>query len=223
MQGHTHDDKSCVVGGNDRYVYGKDVDSSVVGLCSAPLTKMIANDSASSIDSFRQQLVPRAALESASMWRFYNDSKQKFGWILETGASSSAVPLNATTISFELNFGPSPVLQVTYLKSWSEEMGTAVLWLDDKVDTKVLLPGYWKDEYSVSHYTTITQQRMANVSLIVLGENFLLPTLTPGRHVVHIAAASLTEASFFTHGTTVMTTKKNNKGFKWKLIGLTSC
>ena len=233
MQAHMHDFAKCrAEPGADRYVFGEDADKSVTGgLCRTPLSQMFANDSAASEQSF--VLSSTATAQHAPEWRFYNDSKQKYGWILQvspeavvkiaTPASTTLDILTRTRISFDVNFGAEPILQVTYLKSWSEDMGTALLWVDDKINDTVALPGYWKDEYSVSHYTTITPRKMANVSLVLLGENFILPSLTPGKHVVHIAAASLTDASFFTHGTTIMASKKNKGGFKWKLIGITSC
>jgi hypothetical protein len=226
----------CTKEGSDRYHAGTAGAEGAVGeggavtaICGGDkyLTSMFANDSAASQHSFDPFLVRDSGQQQ--QWRFYNDSKEKFGWILEAkpenaSCEASTPCLDARTkISFEMVFGPAPTLQVTYLKSWSEDMGTAVLWLDEKRDQAVLLPGYWKDEYSVSHYTTITPTRQANVSLIMLGENFLMPSLSPGKHVVHIAAASLAETSYFTHGTTIMTKKKLNNKFKWKLLGLQSC
>jgi len=222
----------CKDNSNDRYVFGNGVDSSVQLLCSAPKVKMYATDAAA-LETFRP--VPRAVNQGPSLWRYFNDSKEKYGWILEhsqekhaancstqpIGCGSGSV-LATTVISFEVEFGSSPVLQVTYLKSWSEDMGTALLWIDDKINQTVLLPAYWKDEYSVSHYTTITPFKMTNVSAIVLGENFVLPTLSPGRHVVNIAANSLEISQYFTHGSTVLTSRGIKK-FKWKLLGLTSC
>ena len=87
-------------------------------------------------------------------------------------------------------------------------MGATVLWIDESPDFLVTLERYWKDEFSVTHYSTIISHSMVNVSTIVIGENFVLPTLSPGKHVVHIATTSFA----------------GRKGkYKWKLIGLTSC
>lgn len=87
-------------------------------------------------------------------------------------------------------------------------MGAAILWVDNAPENNVTLESYWKDEFSVTHYTTIISQTMANVNAIVMGEHFLVPSLKPGKHIVHIAAPSFA----------------GRRGkYKFKLIGLTSC
>lgn len=225
MQAHAHDAKRCALESNGRYITGDDIDKTIVGICSEARTKMFANESGTSIGNFRLSHSQESGegQEYPPMWRFYNESGTKFGWILEQTEASfrescaalsplriarCSNVLQRTTISFEVEFGANPTLQVAYLKSWSEDMGAAVLWVDNAPENNVTLESYWKDEFSVTHYTTIISQTMANVSAIVMGEHFVVPSLKHGKHIVHIAAPSFA----------------GRRGkYKFKLIGLTSC
>lgn len=96
---------------------------------------------------------------------------------------------------------------VLFCRSYGPEMGTVVLWVDDDPAQYVTLNSYWKHEYSVRHYTTISLNKLDKVSSYVLGDHALLSTLRPGKQqLVHIAASSQVAATF-----------------KWKLIGALSC
>ena len=115
-----------------------------------------------------------------------------------------------STISYDVEFSASnPMLQLTYLKSYSEDMGKVMIWLDDNIEETLVISGYWTNEYSVSHLITISPHPILNVSSLLLGESAVLPSLTTGKHVLHIAPRDF------------ISTKSNN--LKWKLIGITAC
>lgn len=145
-----------------------------------------------------------------------NSSTVSYHRLLEnsmvTPKLSSICPqfVEASTMSFNVEFSTTlPILQLTYLKSWSEDMGKVVVWLDDKIDETVLVSGYWTNEYSVSHLITLTASPMLNVSSLLLGESAVLRSISPGKHVLHIAPAEFISAK--------------SKNLKWKLIGITAC
>ena len=168
-------------------------------------------------------------------WRFYNDTGLKYGWILDATqdqlkAANAACPSStrrnlgsrrhltatgsaagcedftaAASLSFKMTFGESPVLQLSYLKSYTDNMGAARVWLDDDRTQFVELHSKWDDPYSVAHYTTLSPAPL-NVSTYALGEWRQLTSLTSGVHTVHIGPAPF-----------------SGENFKWKLYSVTSC
>jgi hypothetical protein len=215
----------------ERYVIPSRKDVSIRPVCASPLTNMQATEEASSIHNFHLHAVTSyhkdITIIPAHEWSYYNDSKNKYGWILNyslkdmKGACPTLDILKSfecqnysmqTTLSFQMEFGNEPILQVNYLKSYSDEMGTVKLWLDDDYSPSdeskyVLLSGKWRDPYSIHHHTTIARAIPMGVSPLVLGDVMLLSTLSPGKHIVHISA-------FFQPG---------EDKRKWKLLGLVSC
>lgn len=191
--------------------------------CPNPLLQLEASAEPASENVFLPYIV------SQSHWRFYNDSGTKYGWILDatqeqqTTANVSCRRIrrklssnrklckdftNTARLSFNMTFGTTPVLRLSYLKSYTENMGAVRVWLDNDRDRFVDLPGKYYDPdwtFSVSHYTTLSAVPL-NVSAHALGEWFALPSLTPGLHTVHIGPAPF----------------KGEK-FKWKLYSITSC
>jgi hypothetical protein len=67
--------KDCENDFKSKYITGGNIDSKVQPLCANPLSVMKANDQNDSSLSF--------SVIKNSHWVFYNDSKQKFGWILD--------------------------------------------------------------------------------------------------------------------------------------------
>jgi hypothetical protein len=116
---------------------------------------------------------------------------------------------SAASLSFKMTFGESPVLQLSYLKSYTDNMGVARVWIDDDRAHYVDLPSKWEDSIvlvSVAHYTTLSPEPLNNISTYALGEWKQLPSLTPGVHTVHLGPAPFTGAKY-----------------KWKLYSVTSC
>ena len=68
--------------------------------------------------------------------------------------------------------------------------------------------GNWESEYSVTNVITIVQRNDLNISSILMGNSKVIPSLSYGDHLLHIAIPT--------------NTPKKHK-FKWKLIGITSC
>jgi hypothetical protein len=161
---------------------------------------------------------------NSETWTYFNDSKDKYGWILQAtkamrtsecakdtkSESACGSLLNATYISFEVMFGESPRLQISYLKSYGGDMGEVYLWIDDRNDqaNRIKLSGKWDHPYSVAHITTIAREPLLDTSPIVVGEFIPLASLTPGKHTLTIAASP---EGFFTDK------------LKWKLLGITAC
>ena len=203
--------------------------------CPVPLLKLQASLDPSSETEFVPHIVPkRTTSSSLPSWRFYNDTGLKYGWILDAtqeqlkAADSACLSsvrqrqlgsrrhLTTTTVgcedftaasslSFKMTFGDVPVLQLSYLKSYTDNMGTARVWVDDDRTQFVELHSKWDDPYSVAHYTTLSPVPL-NVSTYALGEWRQLASLTPGLHTVHIGPAPFSEGNF-----------------KWKLYSVTSC
>ena len=68
------------------------------------------------------------------------------------------------------------------------------------------ISGHWDDPYSVIHITTLAPRNVSETAGLLAGHSLVLPSLAPGKHVVHLAAAPFATAAY-----------------KWKLLGLQSC
>mmetsp|Transcript_65309 Transcript_65309/g.128431 ORF Transcript_65309/g.128431 Transcript_65309/m.128431 type:complete len:524 (-) Transcript_65309:91-1662(-) len=210
-----HTSTHCTIDGDDsRYVSSTEIDQTVRPICSEALTLMHAGNSPESVE-----FIPGKVTGGSNMWRYFNDSQLKYGWILEAskeaiaqkcsqGETWCSSAIEASIISFDVELGPSPRLQVSFLKSQFENMGHIAMWVDDKREHTVLINGWWDMPYSVAHTMTFTRDPLVNYSTAVVGDVELLPSLSVGKHVVHF---SLPPES-----------NKHN-GFKWKLLGLTAC
>jgi hypothetical protein len=64
------------------------------------------------------------------------------------------------------------------------------------------------NENSVTNVITIVQRNDLNLSSVVVGNSRVMPGLSSGEHLLHIAIPT--------------NTVKKHK-FKWKLIGITTC
>ena len=229
--------KNCHEKESERYVSkysdkGERLKAAVT-VCPVPLLKLQASLDPISESEFASYIVPKPSSLSSSIpvWRFYNDTGLKYGWILDVTqeqfkATSAACPssrrnlksrryltrcedfTSASSLSFKMTFGDSPVLQLSYLISYTDNMGVARVWIDDDREHFVELPSKWQDPYvlvSVAHYTTLSPVP-PNISAYALGEWKQLASLTPGPHTVHIGPAPFTGAKY-----------------KWKLYSVTSC
>jgi hypothetical protein len=186
--------RSCRNGSSWRYVNEEIGDSTVKRICPTPLTFQQAEDgNASSVASF--QLVGKTE------WKFFNDSRRKYGWIYETtrsdiqnicGSRNSWCPkaVSASKISFLVEFGSTPTLQLSFLKSYTDVMGTAVIWIDDRPDVNVSVASKWGRDvrYSVQHYVTLSNSTLNGTNPLITGDIIVLPTITHGRHILNIAA-----------------------------------
>lgn len=92
--------------------------------------------------------------ENQTSWRWYADSKQKFGWII-TECKNEWL---ANTISFRFRTGTVGRLTIGYLRSYSPEMGKAETSVDCGADPRVMegiiINGAW--EHTVSLYQEVT-------------------------------------------------------------------
>lgn len=209
-----HDSTHCTVDGdNSRYVSALEIDATVRPICAAPLTAYHVGDNPESV-----KFIPAKLVEGANMWRFYNDSQLKFGWILDKSKEEIALTcggqpwcpqaVEASVASFEIHMGASPRLQISFLKSQDANMGSIAAWVDDNKAETVLINGFWDLGYSVAHTMTFTNVPLVNYSTAVVGDAGLFPSLTPGQHTLHLA----------------LPPKSNNHPrFKWKLLGITAC
>jgi hypothetical protein len=137
---------------SDRYVSPQQFDQSLVPLCSIKATDMKATESPLSYNTFLPSNLPDLALNH-NIWSYYNDSKSKYGWILETNktVTKSICDDNdrvwcdkaavATTITFDVDLQKNFILQVSYLKSHPEKFGSARLWIDDFTEYAVDING----------------------------------------------------------------------------------
>jgi hypothetical protein len=201
-------------GDQSRYVSASEIDETIKPICATPLTAMHAGQGPETV-----MLIPAALPEGANMWRFYNDSQLKYGWILDQtkeeiaskcpgGESWCAHAVNASVITFDIELGASPRLQISFLKSQDGIMGNIAAWMDDNKAETVMIDGLWDAGYSVAHTVTLTREPLVNYSTTVVGDAALFPGLAQGKHKLHL---SLPPSS------------NNQPRFKWKLLGITSC
>jgi hypothetical protein len=229
-------DGSVSANSDSRYVEQQHRDHSVMSLCPNPLTLMAAvADDKSSRSSFKVltmlpstnsnkswKAVPLVTMESNG-WKFFNDSKEKYGWLMICAKSEqpqlcskglslqsdSSIPnaCDHLTLSLEIDLTEhQPVVQIFFLKSYAAEMGTVKAWIDDNEDEAVLLNSHWDVEYSVTHTVTLSKTGLREMSTLLTGENYQLPSMMGGKHVLHLAPQAY----------------RSDK-FKWKLLGITSC
>ena len=206
-----------------RYVATADIDNTIQPICANPLTQLRAGESPESVSEFPAYLADGTAVvppipQSATPWRYFNDSQLKFGWILEVpqtdiearceGQKYCTKVVEESILSFKLNFGASPRLQVSFLRSYVPIMGTIKAWIDDKKDEIVYIAGHWELGYSVTHTITISNAPLVNISAMVVGESALFPSLTAGEHTLHLSMPP---------------DGNGQKAYKWKLLGITSC
>lgn len=204
----------------DRYVTSITHDNSTRPLCMFPMTEMNANESPHSQQAFTVTHVGPA-------WRYYNDSRLKYGWILETNHThvqtlckdsnsqnsvDSPCPEAMSALTLSLRIKIATTLQIRYLRSYSAPMGTAKIWLDDTPEEYVEIHSKWSSPYSVSHLATVSAAKLLDINPLIVGDNLLLPSIgssgaSEGKErVLHIAPM-----------------KVSNEGFKWKLLGVTAC
>lgn len=199
-----------------RYISHKDLDESIQPICHSPLTSLKAGEDINSIQNFQPYSLSNTSL---SMWKYYNDSKLKFGWILATNSREvnrycgEKVDMICTgiikesEIVFKIKLSEQPRLQLYFLKSYMGYMDKVQVWIDNYKNESIIADGNWAIEYSVTHVLTITQSKL-NLSAIVLGESKTMPSLSSGEHLLHIAIPEHTHT---------------NHKFKWKLLGITTC
>lgn len=200
----------CEDTSKQQYVSSSQVDNTIRSACPSPLVTMMAKDVPTSISTFNVSAV-------GDYWRFYSDSKNKFGWILETNKTSMDTECGANgnwcenarsrhTLALKIIMSSeTPTVQLRFLRSYSPEMGSVKVWLDDKYNEAVELNGKWDSPYSVMNLATLSTKKLEINSLMV-GESHVTAMLTPGAHVLRITGANMPSDKF-----------------KWKLLGVTTC
>eukprot|EP00981_Chlorochromonas_danica_P009209 scaffold2566_cov251-Ochromonas_danica.AAC.2 len=178
---------------------------------------MAGTEDPKSSESFRLSGTP------GKLWNFFADSKQKHGYILQANqctAADCSSTRSDRTLSLQVTLGADPVVQVFYLKSFGDEMGPVKVWLDDQEDKAITLDGHWnmrtdgflafsesyKIPFSVSRVATLSQSTLPDVSPYIKGDQFILPGMTSGEHVLHFSALTVDQAKL-----------------KFKLLGVTTC
>ena len=212
-----HLNTDCTVE-QERYVSAHEIDETIQPICNIPLTYLHTGETPDSVQFFPLKLV-----EKANMWRYFNDSQLKYGWILDqsreeiqqkcvstTGNQQNWCDnaIEASILSFDVEFGVSPRLQITFLKSQDSNMGSIAVWLDNHKEETVLIDGHWDIGYSVRHTITFSKEVLSHISTTVIGDSALFPSMSAGKHTVHM---SLPPSS------------NNQARFKWKLLGVTAC
>ncbi len=151
-------------------------------------------------------------------WHFTNDTANKYGWILSSSKEAIAnvcsqqswcpemIAANTLTLDIEVS-EKTPMIQIFYLKSHQDNMGSVKVWLDQREDEHVVLNSKWDLPYSVTKMITIAKENLHGVSSLARGDSFEFPSLTGGKHQLHIAIQEFPK----------------EKGFKWKLIGVSTC
>lgn len=201
----------------------EDIDNrNKTSICSQPLSILRATES---IESFLPADMP-------NVWEYKSDSRDKYGWILETNVSfitqlclsdqspspicEKAVDLHS--ILFRIEIGNSnPILKIHFLKSFSVKMGAIILRIGNDTSRKdniIHIDGKWDQHYSVTQVITL----IGNISSLVgcyQNDVVVLPylqTLLPGTHEVFFSIPS--------HHIQIL-----NPGghLKFKLLGIMSC
>jgi hypothetical protein len=208
---------------SDRYVSLSSYDNTTKPLCPQPLSSMLATDQPSSVSSF-PLVTPMPPMHS---WQFYNDSKQKYGWIFETNQSmihqicgtnnnnnnNNQVCDHAfelMTIGVKIHVSTiTPIIQIRYLKSYTNVMNDIQVHIDHYMNESIIIHGKWDPPYSVQHLLTISRERLTGYNGLIVGENMMIPSLSGGEHTLYF---SIPKNAMI-----------GNDGWKWKLIGVVSC
>ncbi len=218
---------SCL---NDTYHYIQpgQHDDGIQPLCKHPITQMMATDEKTSEASFRLAEIKNTASAGTGgsavggAWKFDSDSKQKYGYILRaTKCTSDCLATESDrTLSLAIELSEDPVIQIYYLKSFTEDMGVVSVWIDDLVDSAIQLDGKWslrvsdnlafeegfKIPFSVARVVTLSRNPFERVSSVIKGDHMIIPSMRAGKHILHISARTVDMPTL-----------------KWKLIGVTTC
>lgn len=171
-------------------------------------------------------LITEAVEVSSLGWRYYSDSKSKYGWLLETTqhtveeicrterdtktSSNNQIlcsdALKLSTISFAIQLGLEPHIQIFYLKSYNAIMGAVTIWMDNDTAESIVVQGLWTKRLSVTHVLTISQKSISTNDGATNMDSYVFPSLSEGAHVLHFNLAQF-----------------KNKQFKFKLLGITTC
>ena len=83
------------------------------------------------------------------------------------------------TLSIDIDVGEkNPTVQISFLKSYSDNMGTVKIWIDDKTEESALLSSKWDLPYSVTKIATISRDSLGEISFTSRGDSFVFPSLT---------------------------------------------
>jgi hypothetical protein len=234
---HQHlEEAQCALGQPlGTYVSSQNMDDTIRPICGVdPLAKLTAGETPDSGNAFPATTLDgrpvalstfASPADEESPWRYFNDSQLKFGWILDVSKSQVAKrchddssnkkwcgrAIDHSTISFKVKLSAAPRIQITFLKSHGDSMGAVSVWLDDRRDQVLRVPGYWTEqpvEYSVAHTLTLSPQPLVNMSALVVGDAAVLPALAEGEHMLHFSLPP---------------TEHDKDQFKWKLLGITAC
>ena len=115
-------------------------------------------------------------------WRCYADRPGKPGWIREVSDELAGTGLgDDPPLSFSVPLATSK-LTVGFLRSYDARMGTARVWLDDDVDSAVLLNGSWASQTSQTDLAVVRAAELCRRTCLSKPRN--------ARHQVHVQRVS---------------------------------
>jgi hypothetical protein len=138
-----------------KYVSISDTDVSIQSICNDPLSFLHAGETLQSVSTFQPHSIynynASSSLSSSSfslpssssellqqqqhsLWRYFNDSQLKFGWILTTTAKEvndlcgthstvlCSTMIERSEIIFQIKLSEQPKIQISYLKSYTGQV-----------------------------------------------------------------------------------------------------
>jgi hypothetical protein len=163
-------------------------------------------------------------------WRYYDDSRSKFGWILDIDMADlrtrnlcGDVPSDSSLITdpsslwcdrarefyqlpLEIDVGEEAIIQLFFLKSYNTSMGVATIWLDSYENESALVSGFSDKMFSVTSKVTLSNRSLDDEFNGTFSAAHILPHLKAGKHILHVSGSHFLMDRY-----------------KWKLLGLTSC
>jgi hypothetical protein len=202
---------------NKPYVTNDNRNGSLKLWCPKPIEMMEAGLSMPNHRTFK--IVNRHRRFETHNWRYFADSKNKFGWIMLFNCSSTTYRHchdgtvcqayeDAHTLSIKVSVGENPLVRIGYLMSYAT-MGKVRVWLDDDRDNFIVIDAQWSLQTSITRFALISSKPLkpADMFQTSIRSYYVLDNLTPGTHIVR----------FTPHGWMVGT------NFKWKLTQIATC
>ena len=175
-------------------------------------------------------------------WVYQADSRNKYGWIVKMnpedmksycsnqgsaqGNACNSTIQQAYDLPLLINVSATqPIIQLAYLKSYHEHMGSIKIWLDNDDNHSIIISGKWEFPYSVTRIVTISHTPLTHVNNYIKGDSYILPGLTEGKHVLHLAMfMNSCEHQQPSQSQQQQQQQEGGGGIcKWKLLSVVSC
>lgn len=193
------------------FVHPKDYDPLIRPICLPnELLNYMESENETSISTFN---FASSFNINTSKWKYFADSKEKFGLIYDTSSISNVKPLidfsDVKAYKFQKNISmkdlpldsllsfnitTNNILQLTYLKSYSYYFGGFLAWLDDNLHSAVFIKTRWPEGFSLpDNFFFLFDEVKIHKNLIK--EQIKLKNISKGNHILNIFPTPVTSSS----------------------------